>query len=126
MDRPDETGARGVEEADGRLGRRGEGGVEAARSQGPRLRIGRGNPGQRTDRTDANIVTNASFGDVEAHLEFMLPKGSNSGIKFEGLYEVQIYDSYGNAKPKATDNGGIYPPSCCRPTTTSTTVIPPK
>ncbi len=57
----------------------------------------------------ANIVTRESFGDVELHLEFFIPKGSNSGVKLEGLYEVQIADSYGKPQPKASDCGGVYP-----------------
>ncbi len=61
-------------------------------------------PGRTT-----NLVSKKAFGDVEVHLEFMVPKGSNSGIKFEGLYEVQIYDSYGKDKVTASDCGGIYP-----------------
>ena len=28
-------------------------------------------------------------------MEFLIPKGSNSGIKFHAVYEIQIYDSYG-------------------------------
>src|SRR5947209_1408504 len=42
-----------------------------------------------------NLISRESFGDVEAHVEFMVPKGSNSGVKFEGVYEIQIFDSYG-------------------------------
>ena len=49
------------------------------------------------------------MGDVEAHFEFKVPKGSNSGVKLEGLYEIQIQDSFGVATPKATHSGGIYP-----------------
>src|SRR6266446_8478841 len=30
-----------------------------------------------------NIVSKQKFGDIEVHLEFMIPKGSNSGVKFE-------------------------------------------
>src|SRR5207302_1282285 len=56
-----------------------------------------------------NIVTKQKFGDIEVHLEFMIPKGSNSGVKFEGLYEIQIFDSYGKKKVTASDCGGIYP-----------------
>jgi hypothetical protein len=59
-------------------------------------------------RTD-NLLTKQEFGDIEAHVEFLIPKGSNSGVKFEGLYEIQIYDSYGVKEPKASDCGGIYP-----------------
>ncbi|HWE36168.1 MAG TPA: DUF1080 domain-containing protein [Isosphaeraceae bacterium] len=57
----------------------------------------------------SNLVTRESFGDVEVHAEFLIPKGSNSGIKLEGAYEVQILDSYGKATVKASDCGGIYP-----------------
>ena len=56
-----------------------------------------------------NLVSSVSFGDVEMHVEFLIPKGSNAGIKLEGLYEVQIFDSWGVTRPKATDCGGIYP-----------------
>ncbi len=56
-----------------------------------------------------NLVSKVEFGDIEAHFEFMVPKGSNAGVKFEGLYEVQIYDSFGVKMPKASDCGGIYP-----------------
>ena len=56
-----------------------------------------------------NLVTRTSFGDMEAHLEFLVPKGSNSGVKFQGLYEIQILDSYGIARPTANHCGGVYP-----------------
>jgi hypothetical protein len=49
-------------------------------------------------------------GDVEAEIEFLIPKGSNSGVYFQNRYEIQILDSFG--KPDAAlshaDNGGIY------------------
>ena len=61
-----------------------------------------------TGRT-ANLLTTEKFGDIEAHFEFLIPKGSNSGVKFEGLYEIQIFDSFGVAKPDGSHNGGIYP-----------------
>jgi hypothetical protein len=56
-----------------------------------------------------NLVSKQQFGDLEAHVEFLIPKKSNSGVKFEGVYEIQIFDSWGVEKPKATDCGGIYP-----------------
>ena len=37
---------------------------------------------------------------MEAHIEFMVPKGSNSGVYFQGRYEIQILDSYGVEKLK--------------------------
>src|SRR5437868_6465202 len=48
-----------------------------------------------------NLLSKEKFGDIEVHLEFLIPQRSNSGVKFEGLYEIQISDSYGVAKPKA-------------------------
>jgi Domain of Unknown Function (DUF1080) len=56
-----------------------------------------------------NLLTRQDFGDLEAHFEFLVPKGSNSGVKFEGFYEIQIADSFGVAKPTASHCGGIYP-----------------
>ncbi len=58
-----------------------------------------------------NLISRESFGDVEIHLEFMIPKGSNSGIKFQAVYEVQIFDSFGAKKLKGSDCGGVYPRS---------------
>ncbi len=57
----------------------------------------------------ANLVSKESYGDIEAHFEFLIPKGSNSGVKFQGLYEIQISDSHGVARPKASQCGGVYP-----------------
>jgi hypothetical protein len=62
-----------------------------------------------------NLVTNESFGDLEAHVEFLIPQGSNSGVKFQGLYEVQILDSWGKEKVTGTDCGGIYPRANAKP-----------
>jgi hypothetical protein len=56
----------------------------------------------------ANLVTDRKFGDVELHLEFLISKGSNSGVYLQGLYEVQIKDSYGVEKPTVHDCGAIY------------------
>ena len=49
-----------------------------------------------------NIVSNEKFGDVELYLEFLVSKGSNSGVYLQGLYEVQIFDSYGSSEPMKT------------------------
>jgi Domain of Unknown Function (DUF1080) len=56
-----------------------------------------------------NLVTDQKFGDAELYLEFMLAKGSNSGVYLHGLYEVQIFDSFGSTEPMtSSDGGGIY------------------
>ena len=51
------------------------------------------------------------FGDIEAHIEFIISSRSNSGIYFQGRYELQVYDSYGVAKDAypGIECGGIYP-----------------
>lgn len=56
-----------------------------------------------------NIVTEEKFGDVELYLEFMIPKGSNSGVYLHGLYEIQVFDSFGSSEPmKTSDGGAVY------------------
>jgi len=55
-----------------------------------------------------DLVTASEFGDIELHLEFMVPEGGNSGVYLQGRYEVQILDSFGNASPGPGDCGGIY------------------
>jgi hypothetical protein len=56
-----------------------------------------------------NLLSKQDFGDVEVHVEFLVPKGSNSGVKLMVLYEIQIYDSWGVKEPTGSDCGGIYP-----------------
>jgi 3-keto-disaccharide hydrolase len=57
----------------------------------------------------ANLCTERSFGDIELYLEFMLAKGSNSGVYLQGLYEMQIFDSWASAEEMSTsDAGAIY------------------
>lgn len=55
-----------------------------------------------------NLSTEQEFGDIEAHIEFNVPQGSNSGVYFQGRYEIQVLDSYGHQPLKYGDNGGIY------------------
>lgn len=62
-----------------------------------------------------NLFTKDKFGDVEVHLEFNLPKGSNSGIKFHGHYEIQICDSFAKKAVDGSDCGGIYPRAESKP-----------
>lgn len=57
-----------------------------------------------------DLTTKADFGDCEVHVEFLIAKGSNAGIKFHGVYEIQILDSFGTKKELSGDSmGGIYP-----------------
>ncbi|QVY66025.1 DUF1080 domain-containing protein [Polaribacter sp. Q13] len=55
-----------------------------------------------------NIFSNFEHGDIELELDVMMPLGSNSGIYFQGRYEVQLFDSWGVTAPKYNDIGGIY------------------
>ena len=56
----------------------------------------------------SDLYTEAKFGDCRVELEFLIPKGSNSGVYLMGEYEVQILDSYGRTKVGPGDLGGIY------------------
>ena len=57
-----------------------------------------------------NLITKEAFGDCEIHVEFMIAKGSNAGVKFHEVYEIQILDSFGSKKElTGSDMGGIYP-----------------
>ena len=61
-----------------------------------------------------NLISEFEHGDVEAHIEFVVPKESNSGVYFQGRYEIQILDSWGVKEPKYGDCGGVYA-SCSEP-----------
>ncbi len=71
-----------------------------------------GGPGVREMVNEASggvdIFTEEKFGDCTIELEFMVPKGSNSGIYVMGEYEVQILDSFGKEKVGPGDVGGLY------------------
>jgi len=54
------------------------------------------------------LLTREEYGDVRIELEFMVPKGSNSGVYVMGRYEVQIFDSFGRPRVGSGDLGGIY------------------
>jgi len=55
-----------------------------------------------------DFYTEAKFGDGVYEVEFMVPKGSNSGVYLMGEYEVQILDSYGKEQVGPGDVGGLY------------------
>jgi len=55
-----------------------------------------------------DIMSVQEFGDCQVHVEFCVPKNSNSGIYFMGRYEVQIFDSYGKPEVGTHDCGAIY------------------
>ena len=55
-----------------------------------------------------DLFTKAQYGDMDLELDYMMAKGSNSGIYLQGRYEIQLLDSWGAINPKPGDNGGIY------------------
>jgi hypothetical protein len=62
------------------------------------------------DGRGVDLLTEATHGDCELHIEFCVPQVSNSGVYFQGQYEVQILDSYGKKDEELQygDCGGIY------------------
>ena len=57
-----------------------------------------------------DLITKENYGDCEVHVEFLIAKNSNAGIKFHAVYEIQILDSFGTKKELTGDSmGGIYP-----------------
>jgi len=55
-----------------------------------------------------DLKSKMQHGDIRLLVDFMLPKGMNSGIYLQGRYEVQLYDSWGKKTVKYDDCGGIY------------------
>ena len=62
------------------------------------------------------VTKRNNYRDVELHVEFMVAKGSNSGVIFFGTYEIQILDSAHVKEPTGADCGGIYPRAERKPT----------
>jgi hypothetical protein len=56
----------------------------------------------------SDLFTEADHGDCELHVEFCVPKDSNSGVYLQGRYEVQILDSFGKKELNYGDCGGLY------------------
>lgn len=55
-----------------------------------------------------DLHTAVEHGDVQLHVEFMVAKGSNSGIYLMSRYEIQVLDSWGHTELKYGDCGGLY------------------
>ena len=62
-----------------------------------------------------DLYTKEKFTDLEAHIEFAISKGSNSGVKMMGRYEIQITDSANTKELTGDSCGGIYPLAEDRP-----------
>ena len=88
----------------------GEATKDAANEKAIATKPGKGTIVNGAKGRTGNLFTEGQFGDVEAHIEFMIPKKSNSGIYFMARYEVQVYDSFGVEKDAypGIECGGIY------------------
>src|SRR5262245_45416637 len=60
------------------------------------------------DGRGSDLMTTEHFGDYELHVEFTVPKGSNSGVYNRGLFEIQVFDSYGANPLSFHDCGALY------------------
>jgi Domain of Unknown Function (DUF1080) len=60
------------------------------------------------DGRGSDIMTEESFTDYQLHIEFTVPKGSNSGVYNRGLFEIQVFDSFGKPKLGFHDCGSLY------------------
>jgi len=62
------------------------------------------------DGHGSDLLSEELHGDCELHVEFNVAKGSNSGVYFQGQYEIQILDSFGkkDSELKYGDCGGVY------------------
>ena len=64
------------------------------------------NPSKKNPGKD--LFSNFEHGDIDLELDYMMAKGSNSGIYLQGLYELQLADGWGKGNPHSGSNGGIY------------------
>jgi len=57
---------------------------------------------------EKDIVTIMEQEDIDLDLDFMMAKGSNSGIYLRGHYEIQLNDIWAKKNPKFGDFGEIF------------------
>ena len=68
------------------------------------------------DKTKGDIITRQEFGSFQLHLEWCVPENitgssqhrGNSGVFLQGLYEIQILDSYNNETYSNGQAGSVY------------------
>ena len=56
----------------------------------------------------AHLFSNIEHGDIEIEFEVLLPKESNSGVYFQGRYELQLRDTAEDEQLSSDDLGGVY------------------
>lgn len=76
--------------------------LEAKRGKGILINL----PDQKNRSGD--LLTRLQHGDADVEFDYMIAKGSNSGVYLQGRYEIQLLDSWGIVRPRYSDNGGIY------------------
>ncbi|MBE7538499.1 MAG: DUF1080 domain-containing protein [Opitutaceae bacterium] len=64
---------------------------------------------QPSEAARSDLYTEWEHADMEFEGDFLLPKGSNSGVYFMGRYEIQLFDSWGRRTPGVQDLGAVYP-----------------
>lgn len=83
--------------------------VVADKVSPPKLHLAAGEGVLVSEGDAANLESKEDYQDVDVRLEFMIPAGSNSGVKLMGRYEIQILDTYGVKELSGDVCGGIYP-----------------
>lgn len=87
------------------------GNVHADLEQQNKLETSRGtgilvnDPGKKAGQ---DIYTKDQYGNIDLEVDYMIAKGANSGIYFQGQYELQLNDSWGVTSVTSGENGGIY------------------
>ncbi len=61
----------------------------------------------KSEKSGANLITDEKYDDFKLHVEFRIPKGSNSGVYLRGRYEVQVADGKG-LEPAVDQLGAVY------------------
>jgi type 1 glutamine amidotransferase len=55
-----------------------------------------------------DLITEQKFEDFVLKYEYMVPKGSNSGVYLRGRYEIQILEDRANGEATISGNGSLY------------------
>jgi hypothetical protein len=63
---------------------------------------------QNDSKNNSNLLTKLEHGDLDIEFDYLMAKGSNSGVYLQGRYEIQLMDSWGSKTAKVGDNGSIY------------------
>ncbi|WP_158453729.1 DUF1080 domain-containing protein [Pontibacter korlensis] len=62
----------------------------------------------RRKSSGQDLFTSFEHGDIDLELDYMMAKGSNSGVYLQGRYEIQLADNWGTTDRSAGSNGGVY------------------